>query len=59
MGPGGEDISLTGALGATMLSAHCSSFPTEDSATIMGMDDMTASGTMNERNALAVHGHGH
>ena len=46
MGPGGEDISLTGALGATMLSAHCSSFPTEDSATIMGMDDMTASGTM-------------
>ena len=46
MGPGGEDISLTGALGATMLSAHCSSFPTEDSATIMGMDDMSASGTM-------------
>ena len=46
MGPGGEDISLTGALGATMLSAHCSSFPTEDAATIMGMDDMTASGTM-------------
>ena len=46
MGPGGEDISLTGALGATMLSAHCASFPTEDAATIMGMDDMTASGTM-------------
>ncbi len=46
MGPGGEDISLTGALGATMLSAHCAAFPTEDSATIMGMDDMTASGTM-------------
>ena len=46
MGPGGEDISLTGALGATMLSAHCATFPTEDSATIMGMDDMTASGTM-------------
>ena len=46
MGPGGEDISLTGALGATMLSAHCATFPTEDAATIMGMDDMTASGTM-------------
>ena len=46
MGPGGEDISLTGALGATMLSGHCSSFPTENSTTIMGMDDMTNSGTM-------------
>ena len=46
MGPSGEDISLTGALGATMLSAHCAAFPTEDSATIMGMDDMSASGTM-------------
>ncbi|MEC7989246.1 MAG: hypothetical protein VX151_04840, partial [Candidatus Thermoplasmatota archaeon] len=50
MGPGGEDISLTGALGATMLSAHCASFPTEDSATIIGMDDMTASGTMTRAN---------
>ena len=29
-----------------MLSAHCAAFPTEDSATIMGMDDMSASGTM-------------
>ena len=35
MGPGGEDLSLTGALGATMLAGHCSSFPTEDSATIL------------------------
>ncbi|MCH1537819.1 MAG: CD36 family protein, partial [Candidatus Poseidonia sp.] len=46
MGPGGEDLSLTGALGATMLAGHCSSFPTENSTTIMGMDDMTNSGTM-------------
>ena len=29
MGPGGEDLSLTGALGATMLAGHCSSFPTD------------------------------
>ena len=28
MGPGGEDLSLTGSLGATMLAGHCSSFPT-------------------------------
>ncbi|MGB2297315.1 MAG: hypothetical protein ACPH9B_08100, partial [Poseidonia sp.] len=46
MGPGGENISLTSALGATMLSGHCASFPTENSSTIMAMDDMSASGTM-------------
>ena len=46
MGPGGENISLTSALGATMLSGHCASFPTENSSTIMTMDDMSASGTM-------------
>ncbi len=29
MGPGGEDISLTTALGVTMLSGHCSANPTD------------------------------
>ncbi len=28
MGPGGEDLSLTGSLGPTMLAGHCSAFPT-------------------------------
>ena len=28
MGPGGENLSLTGSLGTTMLAGHCSSFPT-------------------------------
>ena len=46
MGPGGENISLTGELGVTMLAGHCNSFPTENSTTIMGMDDMSNSGTM-------------
>ena len=44
MGPGGEDLSLTGALGATMLAGHCSSFPTENATTIMA--DSASSGTM-------------
>ena len=44
MGPGGEDLSLTGALGATMLAGHCSSFPTENATTIMS--DSASSGTM-------------
>ena len=48
MGPGGEDLSLTGALGATMLSGHCSAFPTEDSATILAdaANGFVNSGTM-------------
>ena len=48
MGPGGEDLSLTGALGATMLAGHCSSFPTEDSATILAdaANGFVNSGTM-------------
>ena len=44
MGPGGEDLSLTGALGATMLAGHCSAFPTENATTIMA--DSASSGTM-------------
>ena len=44
MGPGGEDLSLTGALGTTMLAGHCSSFPTENATTIMA--DSANSGTM-------------
>ena len=52
MGPGGEDLSLTGALGATMLSGHCSSFPTEDSATILAdaPNGFVNSGTMTRAN---------
>ena len=50
MGPAGEDISLTTALGATMLSGHCAAFPTENSTTILGMDDMSNSGTMTRAN---------
>ena len=48
MGPGGEDLSLTGALGATMLAGHCSAFPTEDSATILAdaANGFVNSGTM-------------
>ena len=48
MGPGGEDLSLTGALGATMLSGHCASFPTENSTTIMAdaANGFVNSGTM-------------
>ena len=34
-GPGGEDISLTTSLGATLMAGHCSSFPTANSTTIM------------------------
>ena len=44
MGPGGEDLSLTGALGTTMLAGHCSSFPTENATTIMA--NPSSSGTM-------------
>ena len=48
MGPGGEDLSLTGALGATMLAGHCSAFPTEDSSTILAdaANGFVNSGTM-------------
>ena len=48
VGPGGEDISLTNSLGVTMLSGHCSAFPTEDSATIMADagNEFVNSGTM-------------
>ena len=48
MGPGGEDIALTRALGATLLSGHCSSFPTENSTTIMAdaANGFVNSGTM-------------
>ena len=48
MGPGGEDISLTTPLGATMLSGHCASFPTENSTTIMAdaANGFVNSGTM-------------
>ena len=48
MGPGGEDLSLTGALGATMLAGHCASFPTENSTTIMAdaPNGFVNSGTM-------------
>ena len=48
MGPGGEDLSLTGALGATMLAGHCSAYPTEDSATILAdaANGFVNSGTM-------------
>ena len=48
MGPGGEDLSLTGALGTTMLAGHCSAFPTEDSATILAdaANGFVNSGTM-------------
>ncbi|DAC09839.1 MAG TPA: hypothetical protein D7H88_00890, partial [Candidatus Poseidoniales archaeon] len=48
MGPGGEDISLTTSLGSTMLSAHCASFPTENSTTILAdaANGFVNSGTM-------------
>ena len=48
MGPGGEDLSLTGALGATMLAGHCSAFPTENATTILAdaANGFVNSGTM-------------
>ncbi len=48
MGPGGEDISLTGSLGATLLSGHCAGYPTENSTTIMAdaANGFVNSGTM-------------
>ena len=38
--------SPVGSSESTMLAGHCNSFPTENSTTIMGMDDMSNSGTM-------------
>ena len=55
MGPGGEVSLLTGALGATMLAGHCSSFPTENATTIMA--DSASSGTMTRATDLGIHGH--
>jgi len=48
MGPGGEDISLTNSLGATLLSGHCAGYPTENSSTIMAdaANGFVNSGTM-------------
>ena len=48
MGPGGEDISLTNSLGATLLSGHCAGYPTENSSTILAdaANGFVNSGTM-------------